>query len=97
MEQSSVPAEGGQQTPAGWYKDPSTGNDRYWDGAAWSEQQVQKQDTLSILGWIFAILIPLVGLILGIIVAARGKVQTGLLIVGLSIVAAVLWYALTSM
>lgn len=96
MEQSSVPAEGGQQTPAGWYKDPSTGNDRYWDGQSWSAEQVKKQDTLSILGWIFAILIPIVGLILGIIVAARGKVQTGLLIVGLSIVAAVLWYLLTS-
>jgi hypothetical protein len=97
MEQSSVPAEGGQQAPAGWYKDPSTGNDRYWDGQSWSvEQQVQKQDTLSILGWIFAVLIPIVGLILGIIVAAKGKVQTGLLIVGLSIVAAVLWYLLTN-
>ena len=95
MEQGSIPAEG-QQTPAGWYKDPTTGNDRYWDGNAWSVEQVQKQDTLSILGWIFAVLIPIVGLILGIIVAAKGKVQTGLLIVGLSIVAAVLWYLLTS-
>ena len=97
-EGASVSPAQGQQTPAGWYKDPTTGNDRYWDGQQWSQEAVvKKQDTLAILGWVFAIIIPVVGLILGIIVAARGKVQTGLLIVGLSIVAAVVWYSLTNM
>ena len=86
----------GQQTPAGWYKDPATGNDRYWDGQQWTEQTVQKQDGLVIAGWITAILIPIVGVIIGIIVAARGKAQTGGLIIAASIAAFVIWYAISS-
>jgi len=93
MEQSSVPAEGGQQTPAGWYKDPTTGNDRYWDGQTWSAEQVQKQDTLSILGWIFAILIPIVGLILGILTLNKGSKGPGWGIIGLSVVVILLSFA----
>lgn len=39
-------------TPAGWYPDPNTGEQRYWDGQAWTEhtlpqQPVQPQEPVS--------------------------------------------------
>jgi hypothetical protein len=78
----------GQQTPAGWYKDPATGNDRYWDGQQWTEQTVQKQDGLVIAGWITAILFTPAGLVIGIIVAARGnKMGYGIIALSLAVAA----------
>jgi hypothetical protein len=71
--------------PAGWYADPDEpATRRYWDGEEWTDWTDQtyernlnrdkdsKNDTLVMIGWITAILIPIVGLILGIVVSTRG-------------------------
>jgi hypothetical protein len=71
--------------PADWYPDPDEpATRRYWDGEEWTEwteqayerdfggEQGSKNDTLVVIGWITAVLIPIVGLILGIVAASRG-------------------------
>ena len=88
MEQGAAPAEG-QQTPAGWYKDPATGNDRYWDGRQWTEQTVQKQEGLPIAGYITAVLLWPVGLVIGIILATRQN-KHAWPVIGISILFAIL-------
>ncbi len=51
----------------------------------------QKQDPLPILGWACAIVIPLAGLMIGLAVLSRGKRQTGMGIIALSLVASAVW------
>ena len=43
------------------------------------------------LGWISAVVVPIVGIIAGIIVAVRGKVGTGIAMIGTSILFWVVW------
>lgn len=52
------------ETPAGWYSDPAgSGDFRYWDGAAWSEQPAvsripqQKRQPVASVGIVVGILI----------------------------------------
>ncbi len=72
--------------PADWYPNPSGPGQRYWDGAEWTEsyspptteQPVAQDDepggsALVPLGYVFAVLILIVGLILGIIAATRPR------------------------
>lgn len=57
-------------TPAGWYGE---GEDRrYWDGTQW-EIQSSRGDALVTWGLVCAFLLPLLGLILGIVALAQGK------------------------
>jgi len=64
--------------PAGWYQDPASGQQRYWDGAAWSTGVAASGPQFApvsqpgtnvavVLGWIFAFVGPIVGLIIGVV------------------------------
>lgn len=86
--------------PPGWYSDPEMVNtQRYWNGSAWtdhrapgspvptSQRRVSRGDeNLMLIGWIAAIFLPLVGFIIGIVVAAKGHGGNGFGMMGLSIV-----------
>lgn len=92
-------------TPAGWYPDPTKANtQRYWDGARWSEHlapiplpraqpaYVEPPDnggTLA-LGYIFAILMPIIGFIIGLTQINR----RGGGVVVLSVVSFIVWLAI---
>lgn len=57
--------------PAGWYPDPEQPRSRrYWDGTRW-EEAPQRGSGLVGAAYACAVLLPLVGFILGIVVAAK--------------------------
>ena len=71
----------------GWHKDPNDASQwRYWDGQQWTEHYAPRppgsdtstsDDGLVTAGWICAILIPLVGLIIGLVLISRGDSDQG--------------------
>jgi hypothetical protein len=94
-ESAAVAEDDSAPIPAGWYSDPDEpATRRYWDGDEWTDWTDQtyernlnrdkdsRNDTLVIIGWITAVLIPIVGLILGIVVATRGDKRGTWVIVG---------------
>jgi len=71
---------GGSGAKPGWYEDPLGGGERYWDGQQWGSYWItpdptrkadRRNDGLTMIGWITAIVIPLVGLVVGIILSSR--------------------------
>ena len=54
-------------------------------------QPDQKPDPLPIIGWACAIVLPLAGLMIGLAVLSRGKSNTGIGIIALSLVASAVW------
>lgn len=86
-------AEAPPQTPPGWYRDPDIpSRKRYWDGSAWRGKSTLP--SVVTWGWIMAFLIWPVGLILGVIVAARGEGGHGAGIIAVSLLAAVVLLSL---
>ncbi|MGI8460853.1 MAG: DUF2510 domain-containing protein [Solirubrobacterales bacterium] len=85
MEQGSAPAES-YQAPAGWYVDPISGEDRYWDGARWTDQFNRKHESLVIGGYFAAWFFFPIGLVIGTMVLIRGRTGHGFGIIGASIV-----------
>ena len=103
-------------TPAGWYAEPSTGQQRYWDGREWGPYanatppppggqgwyQAPAQEFnggLVACGYVFAVLIPLVGFILGIVTITRPSKATskhGIWIILLSVVVFLIAFAALS-
>jgi hypothetical protein len=92
-----------------------SGQPRWWDGAAWTSQFQpatpqasgfvapsaggEMQRGLVICGYVFAVLIPIVGFILGIVVVTRPSKATskhGVWIIVLSVVIAILAFAALS-
>lgn len=77
-------------TPAGWYADPEqTATLRYWTGESWTEQRAPAPPPppttgLEIAGVIFALVFPLVGLMIGAALYDRDK-QKGMGVVCLSL------------
>ncbi|MGA8745107.1 MAG: DUF2510 domain-containing protein [Solirubrobacterales bacterium] len=80
----------------GWYPDPLGGaGQRYWDGQRWLDNTPpkgtdSKNDGLVTAGWITAILFPLIGLIVGIVVSGRND-KRGTSIIIAAVVAFVVW------
>jgi hypothetical protein len=97
-------------TPPGWYPDPTGGyGQRYWDGMVWTANVApaygppgpKKSDAKSgdwIGGVLLALLIPIVGVIAGIVYLTRGgtKRQVGAMTLALSLISVAGWVALTS-
>lgn len=97
-------SSGGAPGP-GWYPDPNDpATNRYWDGAKWTDSRAPRQlpgtaagekeqeaTGVIIAGYIFAILMPIVGFIIGLTQVNRNR--HGLWVVIASVVAFVLWLA----
>jgi hypothetical protein len=95
--------------PPGWYADPHGRGQRYWDGVSWSEQlaplappsfSVDKHPATTgdwVAGVLLALLVPVVGFVLGIVWAAKGgkRGTVGIACLILSVVAAGFWFGLT--
>ena len=76
MNAPSTISSGAEARQPGWYPDPANAAaSRYWDGAAWTQQVTSAaQPTpaavptgLVVGGYVSAVLIPLLGLILGLV------------------------------
>jgi hypothetical protein len=80
--------------PAAWYADPENPEGmRYWDGGRWTEHRTdylaapapkKASDGLIAAGYIFSFLIPVVGVVIGVIVMGR-KNNNGRWILALSL------------
>jgi Protein of unknown function (DUF2510) len=99
--------------PAGWYNNPTGLGQRYWDGQNWTDSYSQTQSNapwqaaaqdelqtgLVVAGYVFAVLIPIVGFILGIVAATRPSKRTsrqGVGIVVVSVVVVVIYVAVVT-
>lgn len=94
------------QAAPGWYPDPEEPTkERYYDGNRWTDarrdgapppapRQRERMSGLAIIGYINAVVIPLAGAIIGIIVGIRhqgpGK-NHGPWIIGVSVIAFIVW------
>lgn len=86
----------------GWYPHQDTPQAlRYWDGQKWTEnlapvaqpvaQSAKASDGLVVAGLITMIFIPIIGFVIGIIVAAKGRAGVGVLMLVVSLVASIYW------
>lgn len=79
----------------GWYPRPDMpGTQGYWDGAKWSERvaplpppntPAATNGGLEVSGWVFAVLFPVIGFVIGIVLLAKGS-SKGAWIMALSLV-----------
>jgi hypothetical protein len=82
--------------PAGWYPDPKmAGTQRYWDGEQWTEHvapmpEDRPSEGVLVAGWVTALLIPVVGLIIGLTQLNRNRQGWRIMVV--SICSAVIWF-----
>jgi hypothetical protein len=90
----SAPQTATGMPPAAWYADPENPEGmRYWDGGRWTEHRTDYlaapapkpvSDGLVAAGYIFSFLIPVVGVVIGVIVMGR-KNSNGRWILALSL------------
>src|SRR4051812_47294566 len=89
----------------GFYPDPNDPKvDRYWDGQQWTESRVphtqgttvsdkvQSANGTIVAGYIFAVLMPFIGFIIGLTQINRNR--HGIWVVVVSVVAFIIWLAL---
>lgn len=88
-------------TPAGWYPDPQRAQtQRYWDGSAWSDHVApaavveSSNGAVIAAGYVFAVLMPIVGFIIGLTQINR---REGLGVVVVSVVMGIVWWLMLSM
>jgi hypothetical protein len=88
------------QPPPGWYDD-GKGGKRWWDGTGWAEVRQPAEPTpepqqisgVAVMGYAFAIFLPLIGFITGLALIAKGdRHAVGVTLV--SLLFAVLWISL---
>ena len=95
----------GMTAAPGWYPDPTQpATLRFWTGATWTEQRAPlpppaPQDVakdpngLIISGMILAILIPIVGFVIGIVALTKPRgVSGGILVMVVAVIAMVFWW-----
>lgn len=102
MDEQQAPAT----TPPGWYPDPKlAGTQRYWDGQRWTDnvaplvmappRPASSDSNLETIGWLTAFLFPIVGVVVGIILATRSNSKgVPILLVSIAVMAVV--YAMLS-
>ncbi|WP_418059863.1 DUF2510 domain-containing protein [Pimelobacter simplex] len=102
MEDKSAAAP---QVAPGWYPDPQmTNTQRYWDGGRWTEHvaplarpavlpfvPAKDNGTLIVAGVVTALLFPIVGFIIGIVLATRNENRGVFIMLG-SIGAGIFWF-----
>lgn len=92
--------------PAGWYPDPDGGASvRYWDGAHWTDHYAHPQpaarpvygvrsrkqsSSLSTLGSILALVAPILGFLVGLVMLARDE-GDAVTVVVLSVISGAVW------
>jgi hypothetical protein len=85
-------------TDAGWYDDPNDRTKwRFWDGERWTDDYAdrppepeRKSSTgLVVAGWVCALFLPVVGLVIGVLIWGSGD-DEGLVIAGASLIVGVL-------
>lgn len=93
--------------PAGWYPDPEQAQtQRYWTGSQWTEQRAPlatsagkgrspRNDSLVSAGWICAVLFPIVGVVMGIVLMSREDPRGWQVALG-SLAFGILWIAIVS-
>lgn len=83
------------QPPAGFYPNEQ-GQMQWWDGAQWTAHQppAKTGSGLETAGWIFAVLFPIVGFILGIVLVSKGQQRQGTMVMGVSALVLVVGAAL---
>lgn len=93
---------------AGWYPHPEmTNTQRYWDGQSWTDhiapldtasptppkEEIEKHGGLFAVGLVTAIILPIVGFVIGIVLMTkRGWVGAGIICMVAAVIAAVAWY-----
>lgn len=90
------------KAPAGWYMQPGSSVYRWWDGEDWTEQTKApepgsasaKGSQLDGWAWLFAAIMPIIGLILGCILLINTRGKNGLGQVVLSVLAFLVWTVL---
>lgn len=80
----------GPQPGPGWYPDPEGRGHRWWDGARWTDHYAatyqpagqpapgQVSSGLETSAWVFAVLLPIVGFILAIVMLSNTRGQKGI-------------------
>lgn len=82
-----------ERPPAGWYPDPlHNQRERYWDGNRWAQDE--HPSGIVAAGYLLAIIMPIVGFVLGIVAGTRSDPVTrrhGPYILATAVAAAALW------
>ena len=93
------------ETPPGWYPDPHDSTSiRYWDGQQWTENRAPAQTArqlapgekeqeatgIIIAGYIFAVLIPIVGFVIGLTQINRNRHGLWVVLLSVAVFAAAL-------
>lgn len=78
----------------GWYRDPElTATQRYWDGSRWTAHRAplaaqtkeRGAGALVVVGYVTALLLPIIGFILGTVLLVRRQTGHGLAVVVISL------------
>jgi hypothetical protein len=89
IEAAAPEAEAPATAPAGWYPNPTGEGQRYWDGSAWLDATTPAEPAVKtrwiVLGYVGAVVFPIVGLIVGAYLITKGLRGHGIAVVLISV------------